>query len=84
MLRPARSGVWGLTGEAESPVASCAFMVATREESVFLMRRVSVFVPTPVEMCLLREIIVRVTISVDGAVQLLKGHESMHQLVVGM
>lgn len=40
--------------------------------------------PTSVNMSLLGEFIVRIAVGVNGLVQLLKGHEGMHKLVVGV
>lgn len=39
---------------------------------------------TSVEMSLLRELIIRVTVRIDGPVHLLEGHERMDESVVGV
>lgn len=65
-------------------MASFPFIVATTKESV-LNFQITIAAPqTSVEMGLLGELIVRVTVCVDRSIELFKRHEGMHKLIISM
>lgn len=79
MLKPPISGT-GLVGDAPS----LAFSVITSEALVGFAGISCPNLLTSVEMSLLRKVIIRVRVRVDGPIKLLKGHESSDKLVVGV
>lgn len=82
MLRPERSGVLGSTG---LPMDSLPFIAATM---IAWLWKSSIawasLILTSVEMGLFSQLIVRVTIGIDGPIQLLEAHEGMDEFIVCM
>lgn len=83
--RPARSGACG-PERGRADWSSLVLRAATGHHTVVSKQAGTEdsWQRTSVDVSLLGEFVVRVAVGVDGLVQLLKRHESMHELVVGM
>lgn len=81
MLRPDTSGT-GLDGLEEPD--SFPLRVATARFSLRVLVNVSSRFPTSVQVGLLSQLVIRVTVGNEGPIELLERHKRMDELVVGL